>query len=232
MTDMPDRHRRLVHGRRKGHRLRSKQAKLVAELLPRLCFCIDGPEPADTTAQFAHRPDALWLEVGFGAGEHLFAQAQSNPRVGLIGCEPFINGMAQLLSQIDNSAVENIRIHNGDARDLMDAMPDGCVERVFILFPDPWPKTRHHKRRFICTDNLDQLARIMSPGAELRFASDIPDYVRWTLDHMRRHPAFEWQAHSPRDWRIRPEDWPATRYERKALDAGRIPSYLCFRRVL
>jgi len=231
MPDVPQSGRRLVHGRRKGHKLRAKPARLVAELLPQLRFAVRENTPVDPIAQFAPRPTAIWLEIGFGAGEHLFAQATSNPNIGLIGCEPFINGVAKLLSLIDDAGLENVRIHDDDARDLLEALPGTCLDRVFILFPDPWPKTRHHKRRFICDANLDQLARVMKGGAELRFASDIPDYVRWTLSHMRRHPAFEWSAQSPQDWRDRPADWPATRYERKALDAGRIPSYLSFQRV-
>ena len=175
--------------------------------------------------------EGIWLEIGFGGGEHLFARAQANPDRGLIGCEPFVNGVAKLLTLVDAAGLENVRIHDDDARLLLDVLPDACIERVFLLYPDPWPKARHNKRRFINPENLDQLARIMVPGAELMFASDIAANVRWTLAHIRRHPAFEWCASGPQDWRAPPARWPGTRYEAKALEAGRIPAYLSFRRM-
>ena len=223
--------RRRVYGRRKGHRLRARQAQLVEELLPRLRVPVESGKLCNPRDLFSEVVEAVWLEVGFGGGEHLFAQAQAHPSRGLIGCEPFINGVARLLSLVDAAGLENVRIHDGDARILLDVLADACIERVFILYPDPWHKTRHNKRRFINRENLDQLARIMAPGAELRFASDIGGYVRWTLAHMRRHNAFEWQAERPQDWRQRTEDWPGTRYEAKALEAGRIPAYLSFVRL-
>ncbi len=231
MSGNSDLQRRHVYGRRKGHSLRAGQAKLVRELLPQLRVDVDAGATGNPRDWFGAEIRAVWLEIGFGGGEHLFSQAQAHPDRGILGCEPFINGVAKLLSAVDRVGLSNVRIHDGDARDLLERLPDGCIERVFILYPDPWPKTRHHKRRFICAENLDQIARIMTPGGELRFASDIPDYVRWTLSHMRRHPAFEWTAERPDDWRTRRDDWPGTRYETKALDAGRIPSYLMFRRV-
>ena len=221
----------MVHGRRKGHRLRARQAGLVENLLPQVRAGFAPGTTLDPAVCFEPGTDQVWLEIGFGAGEHLAAQAVAHHQVGIIGCEPFINGVAKLLTRIDEDGLANVRIHDGDARDLLDALADDCIDRVFILYPDPWPKTRHHKRRFINSENLAQLARVMRPGAELRFASDIAVYVRWTLDHMRRSAEFEWTAQTAADWRDPPRDWPGTRYEAKALDAGRVPTYLSFRRL-
>jgi len=170
----------------------------------------------------------LWLEVGFGAGEHLFWQAEHNPHVALIGAEPYEGGVAKLLSKLDRAPLANIRIHEGDAREVIDAVPDGRLGRVFILFPDPWPKTRHHKRRFVQMETLDALARAMRPGAELRFASDDAGYVAWTLERLVAHPAFAWTAERMTDWTARPADWPQTRYEAKALHGP--PVFLRFER--
>ncbi len=170
----------------------------------------------------------MWLEIGFGGGEHLAWQAEQNRDTGFIGCEPFLNGTAKLLSAIEDLRLANVRIHDGDARLLLESLADSSVDRVFLLYPDPWPKTRHHKRRFVNKWALDELHRIMTPGAELRVASDIADYVRWTLREVRRHGGFTWCAETPDDWRRRPDDWPQTRYEQKALAAGRTPSYLRF----
>jgi len=231
MAERREEHRRRTYGRRAGHRLSRRQAGLVSDLLPRIAVPLAREALRNPRELFDNTVDGLWLEIGFGGGEHLFRQAQDHPDRGLIGCEPFINGVAKLLTMIAEAGIDNIRIHAGDARDLLDLLPGQCLERVFILYPDPWPKTRHNKRRFITMATLDQLARIMEPGAELRFASDIPDYVRWTLAHMRRHGGFEWLANRASDWRRRPDDWPATRYETKALEAGRVPFYLSFRKV-
>jgi tRNA (guanine-N7-)-methyltransferase len=159
----------------------------------------------------------VWLEIGFGAGEHLFWQAQHNPRIGLIGAEPFINGVAKLLAKIEEDSVDNVRIHCEDARDIISALPDACIGRVFILFPDPWPKLRHHKRRF------------MKSGAELRFGSDDAPLVEYTLERLMAHPAFIWLATSAQDWRTRPPDWPQTRYEAKQLHG--VPVFLKFSRL-
>jgi tRNA (guanine-N7-)-methyltransferase len=178
-------------------------------------------------------PDAkdIWLEIGFGGGEHLAWQAQHHPDVGLIGAEPFINGTAKLLSKIDDEAIANIRILPGDARPMLEKLPEASIGRAFLLFPDPWPKSRHHKRRFVQTWVLDELARVLKDGAEFRVASDIAGYVAWTLERVMPHPAFEWTAERPSDWRQRPGDWPQTRYEAKAIKAGRRPAYLTFRRI-
>jgi len=173
----------------------------------------------------------VWLEIGFGAGEHLAWQAEAHPDVGLIGAEPFVAGMAKLLSKIEQAKLSNIRLYTEDARDILAALPPASLGRVFILFPDPWPKTRHHKRRLIQTETLDALARVMKPGAELRLATDDRGYLVWALERLMAHPRFQWIARSAADWRARPADWPETRYEAKAVKAGRVCTYLRFLRV-
>ena len=194
-------------------------------LLPRLT--LELQPGADPRSYFSAPVDDVWLEVGFGAGEHLLWQAQHHPNVGLIGAEPYESGVAKLLSHVPDGE-PNIRIHEGDARDIVEALPDASIGRVFILFPDPWPKTRHHKRRFVARDTLDVLASLMKPGAELRLATDDPSYLPWMVEHACTHPAFEWLADRPADWRTRPADWPPTRYEQKKI-AG-TPTFLRLRR--
>ena len=169
----------------------------------------------------------MWLEVGFGAGEHLVWQAEQHPGVGLIGCEPYMNGVAKCLAHIERAGVTNIRLFTDDARFVMAALPARSLSRVFVLFPDPWPKTRHHKRRFVQRENLDLLADLMIPGAELRLATDDPSYLPWMVEHACTHPAFDWLAERPADWRERPADWPATRYEKKMLAGQSRPSCGC-----
>jgi tRNA (guanine-N7-)-methyltransferase len=179
---------------------------------------------------FGTAPAALWLEIGFGGGEHLAAQAASHPGLAFIGAEVFVNGVASLLDHLRRQGLANVRIFADDARLLLPALPAASLDRVFLLFPDPWPKHRHAARRFVCRDTLDRLAIVMRPGAELRIASDDPTYVEWTLRQVLAHPAFAWLARLPDDWRRRPPDWVPTRYEKKALAAGRPPAYLRFRR--
>ncbi|MGD0142088.1 MAG: tRNA (guanine(46)-N(7))-methyltransferase TrmB [Rhizomicrobium sp.] len=227
------RRRRLLYGRRKGPKLSAHQTQLLEILLPQLRLTLQSG--ADPRSYFSSLDTAatsdVWLEVGFGAGEHLLWQAEHHPNVGMIGAEPYISGIAKLLSKISLSiggSGRNIRIHDGDARDILEALPDASLGRVFILFPDPWPKVRHHKRRFIQTNTLDMLARVMKPGGELRFASDDADYAAWTLERVIAHPAFEWSAICAQDWKLRPPDWPETRYETKALHGP--PTYFAFRR--
>ena len=224
--------RHLVYGRRRGPKLRPHSRALLDELLPSVAYPVPrAGRIADPLAPFGRRPRrALWLEIGFGAGEHLVAQAAAHADVAMIGCEPYLNGVARLLSAIEAHALDNIRIHADDARALVDALPDACLGRVFMLFPDPWPKTRHHKRRLIAEPFLAQLARTMRDGAELRLATDQRPYCRWMLARLIGHPAFAWCARGPDDWRLRPAGWPETRYERKALAAGRSCVYLAFRR--
>ena len=220
---------RTLYGRRRGKKLRAGQEALLDTLLPRLLVKVP-PEPQKLAlaALFGGARD-IWLEVGFGAGEHLVWQAEQHADVGLIGCEPFINGVAKCLAHIERTGVTNVRLFNDDARLLMAALPEQSLARAFILFPDPWPKTRHHKRRFVQRDTLDELARLMKPGAELRLATDDPSYLPWMVEHACVHSAYDWQAERPADWRDRPADWPPTRYEQKML-AGHKPVFLRLRR--
>ena len=219
------RRRGLLYGRRKGPRLSAHQQGLRETLLPELRLELRAG--ADPRSYFSD-VDSVWLEVGFGAGEHLLWQAEHHPRIGLIGAEPYEGGVAKLLSKLEHAPRSNIRIHEGDARDIVDALPDAGIGRVFILFPDPWPKTRHHKRRFVQTAMLDALARVMMPGAELRFATDDKSYLPWALERLCAHPAFRWTAGRASDWLARPDDWPGTRYEAKAIKGP--PMFLRFER--
>ena len=231
----PDRPWRNFYGRRHGKKLRTHQSDLVdtrlAELAPPGVTWADNPgrEIIDLQALFPGKRE-IWLEIGFGGGEHMLSQAQANPDVGIIGAEPFINGVAKLLSAIERAGVTNVSVTDADARDIMDVLPQSSIAKAFLLYPDPWPKTRHHKRRFMNPAQLDQLARVMSPGADLRVATDIEDYVRHSLLVADKHPDFEWTAKGPADWREPWSDWPGTRYEAKALREGREPHYLTFKR--
>ena len=219
-------------GRRRGRRLRAGRRRLIDTLLPSLQVTIPATGIIDISAMvgeaFEYRD--VWLEIGFGLGEHLISQARHHPDVLLIGCEPFVNGVSGLLRMIEADGTSNIRLHDDDARILLDVLPEACIGRLFLLFPDPWPKRRHHKRRLVSPANLDTLARVLKDGAEFRFATDHSGYARWTLWHVINHPALEWPAKSPDDWRVRPGDWPATRYEKKALGEGRKSIYLTFQR--
>lgn len=219
-----------LYGRRIDKPLRARQAQLMETLLPRVAVLDPEAGPIDLVQLFP-QAEEIWLEVGFGGGEHLAWQAAHNPDVSMIGAEPFINGVAKLLTQIDEQNLENIRVHFGDARPLMEALPDASLAKVFVLHPDPWPKARHHKRRMISPWFFAQAARLLKSGGILRVASDIPDYIRWTLMHARHAPDFEWTAERADDWKRRPDDWPQTRYEAKALREGRKPAYLTFARV-
>jgi tRNA (guanine-N7-)-methyltransferase len=215
-------------GRRKGKRLRASHDRLIQTLLPSLRVRLGEP-PA---ALFAARKAAeTWLEIGFGGGEHLAAQAQAHPDVNFIGCEPFVNGMAKLLASIEQEKLNNIRIWDEDVTDLLPTLPDACLDRVYILYPDPWPKRRQRKRRLVSDETLKELARVMRPGAELRFASDIDNYIGWVLARVLRSADFRWTATRPEDWRKPYEGWPGTRYEAKASREGRVPSYLRFVRL-
>ncbi|MFT4013475.1 MAG: tRNA (guanine(46)-N(7))-methyltransferase TrmB [Paracoccus sp. (in: a-proteobacteria)] len=222
--------RRNFYGRRHGKTLRQSQkgylSEDLGELRPRGITVQDNPErrPVDPSAIFGDdRP--VWLEVGFGGGEHMVHMAARYPRIGIIGCEPFINGVAMLLGKIRNAGVQNVSVHPGDARDLMDVLPEGSISRAFLNYPDPWPKARHHRRRFVTPEHLIPLARVMKPGAEFRVATDIPDYVRQTLEEVP--PAgFDLIHEGPGAW----DDWLSTRYEQKALREGRVPHYVTFRR--
>ena len=226
MSSDPTTTRRL-YGRRQGHKLRLGQAALVEALLPRVAV----PGGAlDAAAMFGDaRP--LWLEIGFGAGEHLAAQAAAHPDVGLIGCEPFLNGVAAALGHLRDAGLGNVRVHMGDALDVLDRLAPASLDRVFLLHPDPWPKARHAKRRLVNPGPLDLLASRLAPGALLRIGTDHPVYLRWTLMQMAARRDFEWLAAAPSDWQARPADWPPTRYEAKARAQGHEVWYLSYRRV-
>ena len=224
--DHPDRNRRKRYGRRKGPKMSQRQVGLRGRLLQELAYVPGG----DPLAQF---PDSVrpkikdvWLEVGFGAGEHLVALANDNPTVGLIGAEPYEMGMAKILTKLEETPLNTVRLFEGDGRDIIEALPDSSLGRFFLLFPDPWPKTRHHKRRFLQMEMLDQLARVLKPGAELRFATDDKSYLPYALERLMAHPAFDWTAAGPSDWKTRPPGWPPTRYEQKAIKGP--PSFLRF----
>ncbi|WP_316015205.1 tRNA (guanosine(46)-N7)-methyltransferase TrmB [Roseobacter sp. HKCCA0434] len=227
---------RNFYGRRHGKKLRPAQQRdmdgALREIQPTGVTRADNPErtPLDLAALFG-RDAPVWLEIGFGAGEHLFHQARTYPQVGIIGCEPFINGVAQFMSKMREAGVENVRVHPGDARDLLEVLPEASLDKVFLLYPDPWPKTRHHRRRFVVPENLVAVARALRPDGEFRVATDIPDYVRQTLEVTGTLPEFEWLAEGPTDWREPWDDWHRTRYEAKALREGRVPHYLTFRRT-
>lgn len=225
---------RNFYGRLKGKALRPAQKRYLQEdlhaLRPVGVSPSENPErcPVDPR-QFFGDDRPLWLEVGFGGGEHLVHQCRLHPDTGFVGCEPYINGVAMLLGKIRQAGVANLRIYPWDVRDLFDVLPDQCLERAFLLYPDPWPKVRHHRRRFVTPEHLDPLARVLKPGAIFRVATDIPDYVRQTLEEVP--PAgFDCLTPAPADWEVPWDDWLSTRYEQKALREGRHPHYLTFRR--
>lgn len=221
------RRRSELYGRRLGRPLSTHQASLIEHLLPKIAVP-DGP--IDLPVLFPQLREFAF-EVGFGGGEHVAAQARANPARGFIACEPFVNGVAKLLGEIQAGGLSNIRLHMGDARDVLARLADRSLSAVYVLFPDPWPKLRHHKRRFIQRETLDQLARLLRPGGEFRVATDHADYAVWALQHLMADRRFRWTAERASDWRVRPADWPATRYEHKAVAAGRACVYLRFVRV-
>ncbi len=208
---------RRLYGRRQGHKLRQGQSALVEELLPELSLPESGPIDAHTLFG-DDRP--LEVEIGFGAGEHLAAQAAAQPDHGLIGCEPFLNGVVGALGHIRDAGLRNVRLHMGDALDILERLPDASLVRVYLLHPDPWPKARHAKRRMVNPGPLDLIAAKLRPGGEFRLGTDDPVYCRWAMTVMNRRRDFAWQAHTPTDFLTRPADWPETRYERKARRHG------------
>ena len=225
---------RNFYGRTKGKTLRKSQEIYLDEDLAKLS---PGPvdwdinpdrQPLDLKDGFDGRD--VWLEIGFGGGEHMVHQAALSPKVGIIGCEPYINGVAMLLGKIREAECDNIRIHPGDVRDLFDVLPAASIAKAFLLSPDPWPKKRRHRRRFVTPEYLEPLSRVLQQGAEFRVATDIPDYVRQSLEEVPRH-GFSWAAERPQDWRVAWPDWTRTRYEAKALREGRVPHYLTFERA-
>jgi tRNA (guanine-N7-)-methyltransferase len=229
---------RRFFGRRKGHKLRVHQLDLIEQLLPRLALDIDGPNDTSKPSDFAElaklfdRPvDDVRLEIGFGGGEHLVAEALAFPNTGFIGCEPYVNGMAKILAQIEVHNIANIRLFAGDAAELLAWAPPFSLVRIDLIHPDPWPKRRHWKRRFVQGATVAAMARILTPSGEFRFVSDIDDYCAWTLAHLLRSPDFDWTAQQACDWRLPWPDYTMTRYGRKAERESRKAAYLRFRKV-
>jgi tRNA (guanine-N7-)-methyltransferase len=221
---------RAFFGRRKGHALKPRQAALFDTLLPRVALDLSKPPPDDLHGFFP-AADRVRLEIGFGGAEHLIAQATGEPRIGFIGADAFLNAAAKALAGIDEHRLENLRLHFGDASELLDWLPPQSIARVDLLYPDPWPKKRHWKRRFVQDESLARLARILAPGGELRFATDIPSYAEHVLMRILRSPDFVWIAQRADDWR---NPWPGysqTRYEAKAIREGRVPAYFIFRKA-
>jgi len=219
---------RRLYGRRQGHKLRQGQSALVEDMLPRLSVPEDGP--IDAMRLFGDdRP--LHVEIGFGAGEHLAGQAAANPDIGFIGCEPFLNGVVGALGHIRDGALDNVRLYMGDALEVIERLPDQSLDRLYLLHPDPWRKARHAKRRMVNHGPLDLIAAKLKPGCEFRLGTDDPTYCRWAMMVMGQRRDFEWTARSPSDFLTRPDDWPETRYERKARRQGREVWYFRYLRV-
>ncbi len=227
MVDEQAKGRRILYGRRRGKPLRKGQQALIDTELPRLQIPA-GDDTIDLPALFTGNIRDCWLEIGFGGGEHLAWQASNNPDIGFIGCEPFVNGVATLLGKLAKTDARNVRVYTDAAEKLIARLQDHSIGRAFILFPDPWPKSSHNKRRFVREENIAALARVLAPGAELRIATDHTDYGAWILWHMLRSDDFIWRADSPDDWRTRSADWPPTRYEMKATSKGLRPVYYRF----
>jgi len=219
---------RRLYGRRQGHKLRAGQESLVEEMLPRVSVSEAGPLDAATLFG-ADRP--LRFEIGFGSGEHLAAQAEARPDTGFIGCEPFLNGVVGALGHLRDRALENVRVHMGDALLVLERLPEASLDALYLLHPDPWPKARHAKRRMVNDGPLDLIASRLKPGAEFRLGTDDPTYCRWSMMVMNRRRDFDWQAGSAADFLTRPDDWPETRYERKARRKGHEVWYFRYVRV-
>ncbi len=228
---MTDRPQGSFFGRRVGKPLRSRQKTLMESVLPELRIDITAPAPVPLSRLFSTAVSAIWLEIGFGGGEHLLHEAERLPETGFIGVEPFVAGMAKAVAAIHEAQLGNVRLYDDDAGLVLDWLPEASLAGVYQLYPDPWPKRRHWKRRFVNAANLDRLARVMQPGAPFRFASDIDSYVDQVLVLARDHPAFEWTATRSADWKTPWQPWSGTRYEQKALREGRVPRYLELRRI-
>ncbi len=218
-------------GRRKGHKLRNHQADLIAHLLPRLALDIGSADASRPGALFTTPVDDVRLEIGFGGGEHLIAEALAFPRTGFIGCEPYVNGMAKILAQIEAHNITNIRLFAGDAAELLAWAAPSSFKRIDLIHPDPWPKRRHWKRRFVQDATIGQMSRILDSAGEFRFVCDIDDYCSWTLMHMQRSKDFAWTAERADDWRMPWPHYTMTRYGRKAAREGRKAAYLIFKRT-
>lgn len=228
---MTDRYEGSFFGRRKGKPLSPRREALMENELPRLALDPNAPPPADPKDLFEGNVADVCLEVGFGGGEHLLHRARTNPQTGFIGVEPFVGSMAKAVAAVVDEGLVNVRLYDDDAVNVLDWLPEASLDLAYQLYPDPWPKKRHWKRRFINEENLDRYARVLKPGSEFRFASDIDTYIDWTLRHCRNHPRFEWLAETASDWKTPWQGWPGTRYEAKAIREGRTGRYLTFRRV-
>ncbi len=218
-------------GRRKGKPLRDQQAARLENLMPVLAVDLSAPAPQDIKSLFPHPVSTVRLEIGFGGGEHLVHRASQAHDTGFIGVEPFVNSMAKLLSRVEELGLTNIRTHDDDATQLLDWLPDASIDQIDLLYPDPWPKRKHWKRRFVSQVNLERFHRVLKPGGLFCFASDIDTYIDWTLIHCRDHGGFDWTARNASDWTTPFAGWPGTRYEAKARREGRGSAYLTFKRV-
>ncbi|WP_174803742.1 tRNA (guanosine(46)-N7)-methyltransferase TrmB [Martelella limonii] len=219
---------RAFFGRRKGKPLRERQARNLDKLLPELAVDPASQAPADIRNLFLTPVKRVRLEIGFGGGEHLFHRLVEDPFTGFIGIEPFVNSMAKMLGRVDQAIPGNLRLYDDDAVDVLDWLPDASIDQIDLLYPDPWPKKKHWKRRFVSKANLDRFYRVLKPGGLFCFASDIDSYVNWTLLHCKQHGGFEWQAETAADWLTPYDNWPSTRYEAKARREGRGSAYLTF----
>lgn len=230
--EIPERKTRgAFYGRRMGHPLRKGQATIMREALPALALDLTKPAPADLRTLFPQGVSAVRLEIGFGGGENLLHEARENPRIGHIGCDVYLNGVAQFVAAVNTAKLANIRVHHGDAQPFLDWLPEASLDRLDILYPDPWPKRRHWKRRFISDERVKKIARVIAPGGSLRFATDIPHYGEWALVRLIRSGCFEWTAEKASDWLEPWPGFPGTRYEAKAKREGRKPAYFRFIRV-
>ncbi|MBB6012109.1 tRNA (guanine-N7-)-methyltransferase [Aquamicrobium lusatiense] len=227
----PSRTSEAFFGRRKGKPLRSGQTDALASGLETMGLDLSRPAPQDLRQLFTAQVEHVRLEIGFGGGEHLLHETATHPDAGFVGVEPFVNGMAKMTAALERQPLDNIRLFNEDATLLLDWLPAASLDGIDLFYPDPWPKKRHWKRRFVNAANLDRFARVLKPGGRFRFASDIDTYVNWTLLHCRAHSAFEWKASEAAEWHTPYEGWPGTRYEAKALREGRTPAYLTFLRA-
>lgn len=230
-TDLKQRDR-VFYGRRRGRRLRAGMEALLEERLPEMTVALPASGALlDPATLFSDAKRGYWLEIGFGGGEHLATQAKANPDIGFIGSEPFMNGVASLVRHCDDLDLANVRIYPDDVRDLLEVLPDGSLDRIAVLFADPWPKKRHHERRIVQHETIAEFHRLIRPGGELRLATDDMGLLRWTLSRATAHRGFRWLAAGPADWRHRIADWPETRYEAKARAQGRRPAFLRFERL-
>ncbi|WP_093183726.1 tRNA (guanine(46)-N(7))-methyltransferase TrmB [Pseudovibrio sp. Tun.PSC04-5.I4] len=228
---MVDHYKGSFFGRRAGKPASPRQSQLLQDILPHMALDLKQSPPENLAELFPVPVKSVCLEIGFGGSEHLIHRARENPEIGFIGCEPFSSGIVKAVSSIEEYGIKNIRLYDDDAGKLLDWLPKASLDMAYQLYPDPWPKKKHWKRRFVNQINLSRIGRALKPECEYRFASDIDTYVDWTLSHCRKHPAFEWGAECATDWRTPWENWPGTRYERKAHREGRVGRYLTFLRV-